>query len=132
MTEETMRLATLIARIRKHLGVQFTKPANRKHRPADAVPSWGCCYVSCEALWHLGARDEGFVPAYLWLDESESAIFASHWILIRADGQVLDPTVDQFDAPPDYSSPKRCGFLTKRPSYRAQKLIALVKADMLG
>lgn len=120
----------LIKAIRKHLGPKFAKPSNRKHRPADAVPSWGCCYVACEALWHLGARDEGYVPAYLMLNIQESALFASHWILIREDGRVIDPTVDQFTTPPDYTRPRRCGFLTKRPSYRAKKLIDLVKTDM--
>lgn len=127
-----MNLHLLTQRIRKQLGPQFAKPANRKHRPEGATASWGNCYVACEALWHLGARDEGYVPAYLLLTQAESALFASHWILIRADGSVLDPTVDQFTSPPDYSRPKRCGFLTKRPSYRGQKLIALVKADMKG
>lgn len=120
----------LIKAIRNNLGPHLVKPANRKHRPADAVASWGNCYVACEALWHLVARDEGFVPAYLMLDAKESDTFCSHWILIRADGTVLDPTVDQFPAPPDYSRPRRCGFLTKRPSYRASKLIKAVKAEL--
>ena len=122
----------LIHAIRKHLGPEFVKPANRKHRPDNAVASWGCCYAAVEALYYLGARDEGFVPAYVVPQPIEGSIFSTHWILIRVDGRVYDPTADQFLYRPNYSGARRCGFQTKRPSARAKKLIDLVKSDMRG
>src|ERR1700693_4686269 len=120
-----MGVTTTILRIRKHLGPEFVKPSNRKHRPATAVASWGCCYVAIEALYYLGAREEGFVPAYIFVGSIEGSIFATHWILIRADGYVLDPTADQFNVPPDYRTARRCGFQTKQPSARAKRLMNL-------
>ena len=117
----------LIAAIRKHLGPAFVKPKNRKFRPDDAPASWGCCYAAVETLYYLGARKEGFVPAYIYVGEMEGSIFATHWILIRVDGRVLDPTADQFNVPPDYRNARLCGFQTKRPSARSAKLIKLVK-----
>lgn len=121
----------LIHAIRKHLGPEFVKPANRKFRPDNAVASWGCCYAAVEALYYLGARDEGFVPAYLACGDMDS-IFCSHWILISEGGRVLDPTADQFLYRPDYRHPIRCDFQTDEPSKPAKKLIDLVKSDMRG
>jgi hypothetical protein len=72
-----MKLTPVILSIRKHLGPDFVKPANRKYRPADAVASWGCCYVAVEALYYLGAREEGFVPAYIYMGDLKNCIFAS-------------------------------------------------------
>lgn len=117
----------LITDIRKHLGPDFVRPNNLKYRPADAKASWGCCYYAAEALYYLGARKEGFVPAYIYVGEMEGSIFSTHWILIRVDGRVLDPTADQFNVPPDYRNARLCGFQTKRPSARSAKLIKLVK-----
>jgi hypothetical protein len=124
-------LEKVIEAIRKHLGPEFVKPKNRKFRPDNATASWGCCYAAVEALWYLGAAEAGYVPAYLACGDMDS-IFCSHWILIRADGRVLDPTADQFLYRPDYRHPVRCGFQTKKPSKRAKKLIDLVTASMRG
>ena len=117
----------VIKAIRKHLGPDFVKPNNLKYRPENATASWGCCYFAAEALYHLGARDEGFVPAYIHVGDIEGSIFSTHWILIRADGRVLDPTADQFNVPPDYRKARRCGFQTKNPSGRAKRLMQLVE-----
>ena len=119
----------LITAIRKHLGPAFVKPNNLKYRPADAKASWGCCYYAVEALYYLGARNEGFVPAYIRLEEDYNVcIFSTHWVLIHPSGRVLDPTADQFSFTPDYQSVRRCGFQTKQPSARAKRLMKLVEA----
>lgn len=51
----------------------------------------------------------------------------SHWFLKhRKTGAILDPTVYQFQRPPDYRKAKARAFLTGTPSARAAKLMPLL------
>ena len=103
--------------IRENLGPHLLKPLC-KNRPENATKSWGCCYVASEALYYMGAKREGFKPAYIRLSG------ATHWFLKHPQtGVILDLTNDQFTELPDYSTAKVCGFLTSVPSKRAQMLI---------
>lgn len=81
----------------------------------------GNCYVSCEALYHLlGGKKAGWKPMNMrWEGDS-------HWFLKHTSGLILDPTVNQFKKTPDYSNATGRGFLTKKPSKRAVKLMRII------
>lgn len=79
----------------------------------------GNCYVASEALYHLlGGKEAGWKAMTL---HHEGDI---HWFLFNIKtGQRLDLTVSQFKTKPDYNKAQGRGFLTKRPSKRAQLLM---------
>lgn len=88
----------------------------------------GNCYVSAEALYHLlGGKDRGLVP-HVVKHEGDT-----HWYLVwriwldpksgKLASIIIDPTVKQFKTKPDYTKGRGSGFLTKRPSKRARKLM---------
>jgi uncharacterized protein (DUF433 family) len=111
----------LFSEVRRHLGPHLLRRDFAARRPAGAVASWGCCYVAAEALYHLlGGRLAG------WRPFSGRVQGEPHWWLVGPAGEVLDPTADQFAAPPDYTSGVGKGFLTRTPSRRARLLIAQV------
>lgn len=127
-------------RIHRVLNPSYLKPAQRYYRPKDATPSWGLCYVASEALYHLGAKEWGFRPAYVPDPNGPThtpAVF--HWFLVRdgkggldGDLQILDVTADQFTSAKakrklhaSYAKAVRCGFLTKKPSKRAERMMVL-------
>lgn len=78
----------------------------------------GNCYVASEALYHiLGGKKAGWTPMRMrWAGDM-------HWFLKHVSGLILDPSVRQFGRRPLYSLARGSGFLTKRPSRRAQKLM---------
>lgn len=78
----------------------------------------GHCYVACEAIYHtLGGKDAGWTPQTIRHEGGP------HWFLRHEDGTVVDPTADQFRTPVPYDEGRGCGFLTKQPSARAQKVL---------
>lgn len=89
-------------------------------------PLAGQCYVATEALFYLGAKDDGFRPFNLKHEDT------SHWCLTNNENTVMDPTVGQFVTVPDYTKGRRRGFQTgyNRPSWRAQHIINAVQALM--
>ncbi len=84
-------------------------------------PTAGHCYVASEALFHmLGGRGAGITVHHIKHEGS------SHWFLRMPDGDIVDPTADQFDTPVPYTAARRASFLTNRPSKRARILMARV------
>ena len=84
----------------------------------------GNCYVTSEAVYHLTGGSEGpWRPATVRVPGHKDV----HWYLLhRTTGQVLDLTAAQFiDSPakPIYDHGRGRGFLTRKPSKRAQILI---------
>lgn len=81
----------------------------------------GNCYVTCEALYHLlGGKDGGLTPMVVRHEG------ATHWFLMLSVHNyniILDPTVGQFKTDPPYPKARGCGFLTRKPSKRAQQLM---------
>lgn len=79
----------------------------------------GNCYVASEALYHLlGGRRAGYKPMTV---RHEGDV---HWFLVHVPtGLVLDPTVSQFQSPPDYTKARGRGFLTRTPSRRAREMM---------
>ena len=88
----------------------------------------GNCYVTCEALYHLlGGKAVGLVPMCLKHEGD------THWYLelrTPTGNHIIDPTVSQFKTLPDYSVGRGSGFLTKKPSKRARKLMRLLLWQM--
>lgn len=87
---------------------------------AGAHPLTGHCYVACEALYHLAAKDAGYRPMVLRVPGG------THWFLENDAGYVLDPTSAQFPAGVDYGQGRGCGFLTKDPSKRCREVMDLM------
>ena len=88
--------------------------------PARAMKKHpGNCYAASEAIYHITGADAG--P---WRPHVMRVGRATHWFLRhRFTGEVLDPSVRQFQTLPSYLRGRGCGFLTKRPSKAAQDLI---------
>ena len=95
--------------------------------PRNAKLSWGCCYVATEALYHLWGKENGFTPMRVKY-RVNSQMTGQHWFLEhRPSGFQVDITADQFTGrEPDYKAATPCGFLTKKPSKRAQQIIDAV------
>ena len=91
--------------------------------PGNAKPSWGCCYVASEALWHLWGKRNGYTAMRVKYNLGGGKK-GMHWFLEhRPSGLQVDITADQFQVEPDYEAAIACGFLTKKPSKRAQQII---------
>lgn len=82
----------------------------------------GNCYVASEALYHiLGGKEAGWKPMRMRVDHP---LFKTHWFLKHESGMIVDPSRYQFHGMlPDYSKAVGSGFLTKKPSKRALKLM---------
>jgi len=82
---------------------------------------FGHCYVASEAYYHLrGGKKKGLTPKRM----RHAGVM--HW-WVEDNGKIVDITAAQFvplDFPPiDYARGISCGFLTKKPSRRAQEVI---------
>jgi hypothetical protein len=99
----------------------------RHYRPDPANPTAGHCYAATEALWHLlGGKASGYVP-HVARDGGDT-----HWWLRNpTTGEVIDPTACQYRSQglePPYAAGRGCGFMTAKPSKRAQEIMRRVKA----
>lgn len=80
----------------------------------------GHCYVASEALYHLmGGKSAGLKPMNVRHEGT------SHWFLLSGE-DVVDLTADQFQTSPPYRLARGRGFLTKKPSRRAEEVIQRV------
>lgn len=95
------------------------KKINRKSKTE------GHCYASAEALYHiLGGKLNGLIPQVATFEEN--GLKMSHWWLKDKNGNIIDPTAEQFysvNSTPPYHLGKGAGFLTKHPSKRARTII---------
>lgn len=105
----------LVDQIRSNLTPDLLKPQFR-----EAEFPTGHCYVASEALYHtLGGQGSGLKPMRLKMPDG-----VVHWWLETPDGEIIDPTHDQFEEPVPYHEGKAGGFLTREPSKRAQTLMS--------
>jgi len=123
---------SLTEAIRAELGPHLITKKYREFMPKKAKPSWGCCYVATEALYHMWGKANGFEPVRV--SYSLGTQTGSHWFLRHGlyMNHVIDLTADQFTILPPGRVPKYadavgCGFLTKKPSKRAQQIIDAVR-----
>jgi len=92
----------------------------RKLKTEKDDSSFGHCYIATEAAYHLIGKKLGYRPMVMRVEGGKY----THWFLQNENGNVMDPTIDQYlGKTPKYSNAKGCGFLTKKPSKRAQILI---------
>lgn len=107
------------SRIRRVLTPDLlSKEWAKRVKPRDH-PTTGHCYIAAEALYHLlGGKDNG-LAAYVIKKRNWT-----HWFLKDENGNILDPTRDQFDGRPPYESGRKTGFLTSWPSKRARVVLA--------
>lgn len=87
-------------------------------------PLTGYCYVASEALYHLAGGSASGLTVY----RCTLPTGGTHWWLADSNGQILDPTAEQFQSPPPYSQGVRTSFLSRKPSKRAATLMAKVRA----
>lgn len=96
----------------------------------------GNCYAAAEALFHImGGKAAGWKPMRVALKHYRTTRGPrpaqnqeTHWFLRHSSGLIVDPSKRQFTrngwwAPPDYTKAVGCGFLTKRPSKKARRLM---------
>jgi hypothetical protein len=82
----------------------------------------GHCYVASEAFFHLAGGLENWKVYRIKHDGT------SHWFLKnRHEGYVVDLTAEQFDTPVEYEKATATGFLTIRPSRRAERVMQCVR-----
>lgn len=121
-----MPLSDFQTAIQKNLSSKLLTPRFRAARPTTATPSWGCCYVASEALYHMIGRTLGYRPAYVKIGKN-----ITHWFLVGPGGNIIDLTADQFgDRKIPYKRARRSGFLTRLPSKRAEKLMVLAGGSL--
>jgi hypothetical protein len=95
-------------------------------RRAEDHPLTGYCYVAAEAVYHLAGGAASRLSVY----RCPLPNGGSHWWLADSEGGIIDPTAEQFPKPPPYSHGVRTSFLSRKPSRRAAKLIAKVRAQL--
>lgn len=91
-----------------------------KHRQPNAHPLEGHCYIAAEALWHLLGPKDWKPMCASYEDEYGKA---THWWLVKRSNTniIADPTKEQYEPDnPPYHIGKGSGFLTTKPSKRAQ------------
>lgn len=89
---------------------------------ANDHPVAGHCYAAAEALFHaLGGKAAGLTARV-----ARDPDGGTHWWLSAANGDVLDPTREQYTAlgkQPPYEAGRNVGFLTREPSRRARVIL---------
>ena len=129
------RINFLIAAIRKNLSPDLLHEDDRYH-DGSGVGTAGHCYVASEVLYHmLGGKKSGLKPCNgrLWdMQEADDLVACAtsgiqHWWLEDEDGNVIDPTADQFPDGFPYEVGRGRGFLTAKPSKRAKILMQRVR-----
>ncbi len=113
------RLPLLVARVREILA-ERPELRHKRYNVPGAHPLAGHCYVAVEAIWHACARSPDLRPTVLTVDGG------THWFLRTPWPYPIDPTADQFSRAVDYATGRGCGFLTKKPSKRAQIVLDLL------
>jgi hypothetical protein len=99
----------------------------KNHYPSEDNPLAGWCYVASEVLYHvLGGKEAGWKAVQM---QHEGV---SHWFLEHEDGTIVDITAGQFEVAPKYKLGKGRGFLTKKPSKRAQAILARMREKKDG
>ena len=120
-------ITKLIADIKSVLTPELLTGQYAKNTPKS--PTEGHCYAAAEALYHfLGGKEAGYTPQVASFMEGD--IKCTHWWIKYKNGDILDPTAEQFTAigyEPPYTSSKGAGFLTKNPSKRAAVIMDRVR-----
>ena len=116
----TSSTRALITRIQAALSPDLLSKTYRNCEGQHSVA--GHCYIASEALYHyLGGKAAGLTPQVARDPEG-----GTHWWLLDNKGQILDPTREQYTEcgkEPPYAQGRGAGFLTLKPSRRAQTIM---------
>jgi hypothetical protein len=118
--------------IRPVLSTDLLNPQYLKKLKKDDDISCGQCYAASEAAFHMYGKENGFKSYVLnsktfpeELDKGET-----HWFLKNKEGEIIDPTAEQFgDTTIPYDKGRGTGFLTKNPSKASQQIIDRVNQN---
>lgn len=117
----------LLQAVQNALTDDLLTPYWRENRSNPPRPTEGHCYVAAEALYGLlGGPSSGWKP--VCLSAKDAPDFGPHWWLEHRKFGRLDPTSPQYEHTPPYELGRGKGFLTSKPSRRAQLVIDRVKA----
>lgn len=108
------------SRLQQLVKNNLTDELRKKQYRGSCNKFTGHCYVASEAFYHL--TNKVLTAMVMRLDSG-----GTHWFLKDSKNNIIDLTVKQFDSLPNYKNSKPIGFLTKKPSKRAQILIERVK-----
>lgn len=123
-TATVLHHCNLIGRIQNVLSPNLL----HMHWEIRAHPLAGHCYHASEVLYHLWGKEHGYTPAHVEVYMGKTWGWVGHWFLRGEEGSVLDITAAQFGKIRiPYKHAIGCGFLTKRPSKRAQEIIRRLK-----
>ncbi|MBY0403018.1 MAG: hypothetical protein K2X66_03910 [Cyanobacteria bacterium] len=120
-----------IAKVQQGLTPDLLNKMWRAKNEASGNPLVGHCYVAAEALFHLlGGKKAGWQSMMLnhtaWPQGCDPG--ETHWFLRHTSGLIGDPTAGQYEGQPiAYSLGIPCGFLTKAPSQRAQRVLETIQ-----
>lgn len=114
----------LINKIKKNLSDDLLSKKFLALKTKNDDLTFGHCYIATETLYHIFGKNKGYKPYVMRVENGKY----THWFLKNNKNHILDPTIDQYQGnTPDYTLAKCTGFLTKRPSKRAQILIKRIK-----
>lgn len=122
-----MVIKWIISRLQKLFDPKLLKPEYRK-KWSQENPTYGFCYIGSETLYHLFAKDLGYVPMNARDDRG-----ISHWWLEKETNRI-DPTADQYyyeNREPPYVHGTHRSFLTNQPSKRSKILINALEDIMI-
>lgn len=115
--------------MQQSLSPELLRPRYRRSNPR---PLEGHCYIAAEALYHLlGGGTAGFVACVARDVDSDT----HWWVEHRWTDQRYDPTAEQYleaGFTPPYVLGRRTGFLTSKPSKRAQIVIERAQRILSG
>lgn len=108
----------LIFKVQACLSDDLLSPEWRKRKKPKDDFTTGHCYIAAEAAYHAFGKKHGYKPKVI------SGKGWTHWYLQNSEGDIIDPTKEQFlPKQPPYNKGRGNGFLTKRPSKRCRLLL---------
>ena len=119
MNEE---LARAVCSALKEYAIEIGYWAPYEQEYPSSVPE---CYTASETYYHLaGGKKAGLTPMRILHEGTR------HWYLRTADWEFIDLTSAQFTTPVPYEQGRGCGFLTRSPSRKAEKLIGKTRKQL--
>jgi hypothetical protein len=123
-------LSAVNGAMRSH-GNKCLKPHYKKQKKPNSHYSFGLCYIASEAVFHLMKE---FNHTNLKPMVGRVKNNTHWWLEDTITKKRIDPTKNQFETKSlrnsFYKAGKGCGFLTKKPSKRAQILINHAKKEL--
>ncbi len=124
--DRNLDLVSLRELVVSQLTPDLLSPEWARLRREGDHPLKGYCYVASEAMFHLAGGAGSGLSVY----RCDLPTGGTHWWLVDATGNIVDPTHQQFPEPPPYKKGMRTSFLSQQPSKRTSRLIEKVNAQL--